>query len=224
MRKEEKRAAEALRKAGKSYNQISKSLDVSKSTLHYWFKDSLLSKKIKKRLTARVAVKMRGRMIKMSRMAKARRKIAYAEKRREAEKSFFLFNKEKLFNCGLMIYWGEGDNKLSNGQIRVTNSNPLMLKLFYIFLKRYLPAVSLKAKMYLILYPGLHHQACERHWSKEVKIPLDKFTKSFYIKGRSKTRKLPYGIGTIIVSSRAFKEIMIRWLELKKLEIKIARV
>ena len=218
------KTAICLRKDGKSYNEISRILKISKSTLNYWFKGKKWSKKLKDKLT-RLAKKNAGeRMKKISLAAKASRQILYASMRKKADRLFKKFRREVLFVEGLMLYWGEGDNKLENGQMRVANSNPLLIKNFHIFVKKYLPQLIPKVRMYLVLYPDLNDEKCKEYWSKMVGVSLDRFFKSQYIKGRSTKRTLPFGIGTIIVSSRAYKEIIMRWLELRKKEINLARV
>lgn len=213
-----------LRQAGASYNEISRILGLSKGTLHYWFKNKSWSKKIKAKLTREARLKMVGKMRELSSRAKEKRVKLYGQKRRKAEIMFKRHKNETLFNSGLMIYWGEGDSNLLNGQIRVTNSQPLMLRLFKKFLWRYLPEVKERVKVYLVLYEDLEEGKCKGYWSKMLNISLDRFYKSQYIKGRLKNKRLPYGIGTLIVSSRADKEVIIAWLELIKKEISLTRV
>ncbi|MFA5061593.1 MAG: hypothetical protein WC526_00380 [Patescibacteria group bacterium] len=168
--------------------------------------------------------KARERMKLVNLKTKERRQKLYSEMREEAIRLYDIYSKESLFLEGLMLYWGEGDNKLENGKIRVTNSNPLLIKNFHIFLKHYLPQISAKAKVYLVLYPDLKESGCKDCWSKIVELPLDKFFKSQYIKGHSVKRTLPFGVGTIIISSRSYKEMVMQWLELRKKEISLARV
>jgi len=220
----DKTTANKLRKQGKSYQEISSELGMSKSTLNQWFGQKTWSKKIKKQLSAKAQTEATLRMKNISKKAKEAREKLYSQKRNDAEILYRKFSKEKLFIAGLMMYWGEGDSKLANGQIRVANSNPLLIKYFHLFLKRYLPELKEKIKMYLVLYPDLSDSACKKHWSITVGISLDKFFKSHYIIGHSAKRTLPYGIGTIIITSRANKEIICRWLELKQKEIKNLRV
>ena len=61
--KVEKINAIKLRKLGKSYNEISRILKISKSTLNYWFKGKKWSKKLKDKLT-RLAKKNAGERMK----------------------------------------------------------------------------------------------------------------------------------------------------------------
>ena len=223
MRKEKNQAI-VLRRQGKSYNEIAQKLSVPKSTLHYWFRDKTWSVKVKRHLTEAARQESKKRMKILGNLGKQKRAALYLECRKRAEKEFKQFKKETLFLSGLCLYWGEGDSKLENGRIRIANSDPLMLRLFYLFLGQYLPELLPKAKIYLVLYKDLEENACQKHWSVQVGVPLDKFIKSSYIIGRSPTKRLAYGIGTLLVSSRAYKEIIHTWIALFKKEVANMRV
>ncbi len=220
----DKSKAFQLRRQGKSYREIQKMLYISRSTISVWFGDVKWSQKIKKRLTKKNNAGLKERMKRMAEKARGKRLKLYRDKREQAIKMYEQFKKDQLFIAGLMIYWGEGDGKLENGKIRVANSNPFILKLFYQFLKKYFSEISQRAKMYLILYPDLDDDKCKKYWSHTIGIPLDKFFKSQYIRGRSLHRRLMCGVGNIIVSSRADKEIIYTWLKIKQEEIKHMRV
>lgn len=214
----DKQAAIQLRKQGISYKEISGIIDVPKSTLSNWFSGVSWSEKTRRSLSKIAKEGARERMIIISHKKREELKKNYQEQKIIAEKQFKKFSKERLFIAGLMIYWGEGDNKLENGVIRVANSDPLMIKLFYKFLKTYFSEVSPKAKIYLVLYKDLNDEVCRRHWSETVELPLDKFIKSSFIKGKHPTKRLSYGIGTLTVSSRLYKEQIMTWVNLVKKE------
>lgn len=214
----DKQTAIKLRKQGKSYQEIAVSIGVPKSTLSNWFSGVLWSEKTKNYLSGLARDNARKRMTAISHKKRDELRNAYQKQRIIARKQFRKFIKGRLFVAGLMIYWGEGDSKLENGMIRVANSDPLMIRLFYKFLKTYLPEVSSKAKIYLVLYPDLNEETCQRHWSKEVGLPLDRFIKSSFIKGRHPTKRLSYGIGTLTVSNRLYKEQVMTWINLAKQE------
>ncbi len=207
-----KEQAIALRKEGKSYNQISETLGVPKGTLAYWFKDATWSAELRDQLSLMARENSGIRMRILSGKAKVKRQELYASYRTMAQERFTLHVTDRLFVVGLTIYWGEGDNKLENGIIRVANTDPLMIKLFYQFLKKYLPELGEKAKFYLILYPDLDEEVCKDHWAKLVGMPAGRFLKTQYIVGRTPTKRLAYGIGGIIVSSRAYKEMLLYWI------------
>lgn len=216
MLKFKKEQALKLRLKNKSYNEIAKKLSVSKSTISCWLKNNKQSQNIKKVLTEKAKILTRKRMIAMGVIAKKKRNQLYSEMRLLAKSQYKLYKDDILFNRGLMIYWGEGDSKLQNGQIRVANTDPMMLKIFFRFIKTYLSKIAEKTRMYLVLYPDLKEEDCIAHWSQKINIAIDKFYKSQYIKGRSTFSKLPYGIATIIISNRAYKEVILEWLAIIK--------
>lgn len=217
MRKDKEKAI-VLRKQGLSYREIQQRLNVSKGTLAVWFHGQPWSQEVKDSLTEKARQNARDRMRLISHRAREERRSLYREKRAQAEDLFQRYSKDPLFVAGLMLYWGEGDSNLQNGKIRITNADPLMLRHFHTFLQRYLPEVSSKAKMYLILYPDLDDKRSRQHWSRVVKLPMRHFMKSTFIQGRSTKRTLPYGIGTLLICSRAYKEVLDQWIKMYKQE------
>lgn len=207
-----------LRKEGKSYLEISNTLGISKSTLSNWFSGVVWSEKTKNRLAALATEKARVRMTAISHRRRAELVESYNKQKITALREFPKFKKDILFIAGLVAYWREGDNKLADGVIRIANTDPLMVRLFYRFLKKYMPEISDRAKMYLVLYPDLNDHLCKQYWSSQVGLPLDKFFKSSYIKGKCPTKRLSYGIGTLTISSRLYKEKVITWIDLFKKE------
>ncbi len=213
-----------LRKRGGSYRDIEDKLGVPKSTLASWFHHTSWSRSIKERLSEKARRHASLRMRKMALHKNEERRILYGEKKHEAEAQYRTFHKDSFFMAGLMIYWGEGDNKLENGVIRVANSDPIMLRFFYLFLKKYLPEICQKTKAYLILYSDLNERTCLRFWSERIGLPLDRFFKSHYITGRHPTKRLGHGICTVTITSRAYKEKINAWLTMTKEQIARMRV
>lgn len=215
--------ATKLRKQGSSYRKIANSLNIPKSTLSYWFSNKKWSDKVKNTNTLKSRKDNSNRMHKLSMIAKKNREDLYHKMREQAGRSFRDNCKDTLFIAGLMIYWTEGDNMLENGQIRVANSDVMMLRYYYLFLQKYFVDVIDKVRMYLVLYPDLNDNKCKKYWSNEVGISLDRFYKSQYIIGHSKKRILKYGTATVIISNRAYKEKIIKWIDLYKEKIKEMR-
>lgn len=108
--------------------------------------------------------------------------------------------------------------------IRVSNTDPAMLKLFSLFIKKYLREIAHHLRAYLVLYPDLDEATCKRYWSENVKIPVERFFKSTYIHGHHHTKRLGYGTCTITISSRAYKEKIHTWLNLMQSEVVNMRV
>ncbi len=210
----DKHLAIRLRKKGKSYNKISKELDIPKSTLSDWFSDTIWSQGIKRMLTrkANYIAKKRLRLIN-----KGRRKMweEWREKaRQEARKDFPQLKKNPLFIAGLMLYWGEGDSRIENSQVRLSNTNPDLIRLFSLFLQQICRVPMQKIKVALILYPDLEERVCVPFWSAKSQIPKNQFSKTQFIKGKHPTKKLNYGICMVHLTSRQLKEKIFVWINL----------
>ena len=113
-----------------------------------------------------------------------------------------------------MIYWGEGDSKIENSNVRISNTNPDMIRLFNLFLQGICGVPKEKIKMALILYPDLNERKCKNFWSNTSGIPQDQFTKTQFINGRHPTKRLTNGIALVYFSSRELKEKIFIWIEL----------
>ncbi|MEX2052721.1 MAG: hypothetical protein WD898_00645 [Candidatus Paceibacterota bacterium] len=213
MRKDRQKATE-LRRAGTSYKKIYKELGIPTSTLAGWFKNEPWSQEIKNRLSKEVSLSNPKQLELMSRANRERWRIKHEEYREAAIKEFAELKNDPLFLAGLMLYWGEGEKQKKSSQVRLGNSEPEMIKIFYLFLKNVLNIESDKIFAWLLLYPDLVDSVQKNFWSKTTGIPQERFKKSIYIKGRHPTKRLSYGVCTVVVSSRALKERVLKWIEL----------
>ncbi|OGE94603.1 MAG: hypothetical protein A3B10_00375 [Candidatus Doudnabacteria bacterium RIFCSPLOWO2_01_FULL_44_21] len=213
MRKDKEKAIE-LRIQGKSYSTINRELGISKSTLSDWFKGVSWSESLKERLTAKQIETSREKIILMNLANKEKWDRWHEECRNEAIVEFSDLKSNPLFISGLMLYWGEGDKNLKNGKVRITNSDPEMIKIFCMFLKKVLIIPNHKITARLLLYPDLIDGPQKRFWSKLIELPIERFRKSTYIIGRHPTRRLSYGVCSIDVYSRKLKEKILKWSEL----------
>lgn len=217
MRKD-KEVAFNLRKEGKSYRDIQKEINISRSTLCDWFRNEDWSKHIK---TSNIN-KNTSISTKRLELLHSSRKIMLEEKYRkteeDAEKEFYLFKKEPLFIAGLMIYAGEGDKRNPNNS-RISNSEFYIHKIFIDFTEKYLDIKRENIKIGLILYPDLNQDECIKKWSLELNIPILNFYKTQIIKGKEKTKKLQYGVGISIISSTVVvKKRILKWLNMCETE------
>ena len=210
----DKHLAIKLRKLGRSYHVISKELGVPKSTLSDWLGGTNWSKQIKIELTRRAnyVAQKRLRLINKARRAMWERWREVA--REEARKEFPRLRRNPLFIAGIMLYWGEGDSKMENGCVKIANTDPEMIRIFALFLKKICRVANEKIKMELILYPDLKEDTCKKLWSKAGQVPLEKFIKTQVIQGRHPTRRLSHGICLMYVNSRQLKEKIYTWLKL----------
>ncbi len=208
-----------LRKQNKSYNKISKELGVPKSTLVYWFRNKNWSQKIKKELTRKSLYIAKKRLRLINKERKEKWEKWREEHRQRARKEFPRLKKNPLFLAGLILYWGEGDSKIENSLVRLSNTDPMMIKIIFLFLKNVCRIPEEKIKATLILYPDLDENKCKDLWSKTSEIPKNRFYKTQFIYGRHPTRRLSYGICNIYVASRELKEKIFVWLKLYQQEL-----
>lgn len=209
----DKHLAIELRRKGKSYNYISKELNIPKGTLSEWFKDIGWSQHIKETLTNRVYWLARKRLAQINKRRKKQWEQWRKEHRIEAIKEFPLLAWKDLFVAGLMLYWAEGDNNLKNG-VRLTNTDPRMIKLFIRFAQEICHISRDALRIGLILYPDLSEEQCRDFWSTYLGVPLIQFHKTQYIQGYHPTKRLEKGICMVIIGGVGLKEKIHTWIDL----------
>ncbi|MEX2090941.1 MAG: hypothetical protein WD989_02325 [Candidatus Paceibacterota bacterium] len=213
MRKDKEKAVE-LRKQGLSYKKIRQELGIPTSTLAEWFKNEPWSQEIKFRLSKEVSLSNEKALKAMIEANRERWRLKHEEYREAAIREFERYKNDPLFLAGIMLYWGEGEKQQKYSTVRLSNSEPEMIRIFYLFLTKLLKISPDKISGWLLLYPDLVDSVQRNFWSKATGIPINKFTKSTYIKGRHPSKRLSYGVCTVYVSSRALKERILKWLEL----------
>lgn len=177
--------AKSLRKRGYSLNEISKRLNISKSTASIWLKNCNISEVALKRLEKR---KNLGRL----NSGKVRR--AKREKQEEKIKkevidylNFINIKKEylKLF-CSL-LYICEGSKNIDS-RLSFCNSDPLLIKTFLNFLRFSFKIDEDRFRVSLHIHE--YHSSSKQisFWSRTTRIPKSQFIKP-YIKPHTGKRK-----------------------------------
>ncbi|MBU2539736.1 hypothetical protein KJ786_01040 [Patescibacteria group bacterium] len=184
-----------LRKQGRSYNEIKKSVKVAKSTLSLWLKNIPLSPKHRKRLyTKQISILSKGPQSQKERRI---REIAEIIKNAKKEVSNSIsLESYRLF--GAALYWAEGNKK--NG-LEITNSDPYLISFIVKWFKKILGVAPKDLKAWLNIYPQQNDLKIKSFWSQLTGIPLENFGKSF-VKPLSKNYKknnLYYGTIKITV-------------------------
>lgn len=213
-----------LRKEGFSYNKISKKLAVPKSTLSEWLSELDWSRDIKRELArkANYIARKRLRLINKERRVMWER---WREKaREEAREKFPTLCGNPLFIAGLMLYWGEGDSKIENSSVRLSNTNADIIRIFSTFLQKICAVQKEKLRGAMILYPDLSEARCKHFWSAASGIPEGQFIKTQFIKGLHPTKRLAYGICIVYLSSRQLKEKIFVWIDLFQRKFPLMRV
>ncbi|MFA6415868.1 MAG: helix-turn-helix transcriptional regulator [Candidatus Paceibacterota bacterium] len=212
MRKD-KQTAYDLREKGLSYNEISSSLGISKSTLSGWFSGEqrfsrvLEDNKEKSRKESLVRMKILNHV----------RHNNLADKYKKAENEAVLeFEEHKdnpLFLVALALYWGEGDKK-SKYNIRISNVEPELVRIFVLFSQQILKINKAKIKIGLLLYPDLDDNICKRYWRESLDLEESNFYKTIVIQGRHQINRLSYGVCSLGFSSAELKKKMLVWIKL----------
>lgn len=217
--REDKKSAIKLRSSGKSYKEIGEILGIPKSTLSKWFSNEEWSLDVMKKLQSRAIESSKKRIKSLNVARHIRLEELYIAADTEAEKEFSIHKKDPLFIAGIMIYLGEGDKKFENGQIRVSNTDPQLIKIFRNFLIKFSSYSLEDIKGWILIYPDLNPIHCISYWSKEAGILRSNFIKPTVIQGRHKTNRLLYGTCTIYFANKYFKKKILKWIELFKKEL-----
>lgn len=199
-----------LRRQGKSYREIESKLGVAKSTLSNWFKGVDFSEAIREELTKEASKKSRKRLEDLNRVRGIALAVQYELAEKEALKEMKLYRNLPLFTTALALYWGEGD-KLSKNQVRITNTDPAMLLVFMSFLEQVCGVEKHKMRLALFIYKDLDEQKCKRFWRQ--KLGKVDFHKTQVLPSRHKTKRLPYGVCTLVVSNTYLKKKITVWID-----------
>ncbi len=202
-----------LRKSGKSYREIHKLTGIPLGTLSSWLKGHEWSREIGKKLTFQHLEGDTLRLVELNKVRGKRLDALYSAGRQLAAKEYEALKTNPLFVAGLVAYWGQGD-KSSRHLCRISSSDPAMIRLFFTFLRRVCGIPVDKIRCGLILYPGQDEQEVKSRWIERTGIPEANFHRATVMRSRTAVRQSPYGVCSVVVSSRFLKEKMLVWLRL----------
>ena len=206
----DKELAFTLRKQGRSYKEIHNELGMSVSTLSNWFKNVDFSEEIKLSVIARAQKLSTARLQSLNQARGDLLHAYYAQAETEAVKELKKNINNPLFTSAVAAYWGEGD-KLTKNQIRLTNTDPQMIRLFKSFHVNICTVPTQKLRCALFIYEDLNETTCRNYWKQQTGI--ENFHKTMVLPSRHKTKRLPYGICTLVVSSAYLKKKMNIWID-----------
>ena len=215
MRKDKEQAT-VLRKSGMTYSEIKAHMGVPKSTLSDWFRNEKWSNDIAIEAIRKSTNAGAMRLVVLNTVRGNRLKKVYEEAVQDAVADYHELKFHPLFISGVMIYWGEG-NRVSKHRVSIANTDPGMIKIFRIFLERICGMKNIKA--WMLLYPDLDEKVCKEFWTTKCGLKAEQFTKTMVIQGRSKTKRLSYGVCNIGLSSAYLKSKILKWIELLSKEI-----
>jgi hypothetical protein len=190
-----KEEAISLRRKGRSYTEILKSIPVAKSTLALWLRDVGLSKPQQQRLTEkRLQAAKRGGEVKRN-----QRLIKTQQIERKALNEIGEISHRELFLIGTVLYWAEGSKQKPHNpseRVNFSNSDALMIRVFL----KWLCAIGIPSNeviFSLYLHDTARHRVTEiqEYWSKSLKLRINKFEKIYFKKGSTKSYRKNIGAG-----------------------------
>lgn len=189
--------AESLRDQGYSYNMISETLGVAKSTMSYWFKDRPFTPN-EETMERIKSGSNRGGAVKHN------RKVAEVlQLRAIGVDEVGQLSRRDLWMLGLGIYIGEGAKTIE--AIRISNSDPAVIKIAIRWLKECCGLSGDNISIRLHLYPDSDIEASIRYWRAITRLPASRFMKTHIDTRQNKRRnahgKLPYGTAHLSVVS-----------------------
>ena len=221
-----------LRMTGHSYNEIQRSLGISKSTLSGWFRHLVLSKNAQERLERRHNIGT-DVLIKRNKM-----QTHHARQRADAIKSAAALdvpkiNKKTLLIIGAVLYWAEGYKRLQIREgrtltahvISFVNSDPEMVRAFVRFANELLDVSLERIRITMRLYDHINEKSALAYWSKVTGLSEKLFRKTTNMVSLASQRKrpfnrLPYGTVQIeIAQTEKFYRVM-GWIEGVKNQLK----
>ena len=193
----ERKEAVLMREAqGLSVRAIAQKLGVSKGTVSLWVRGIPLSDKQIKALRDSQA---RGVAISAQRKtenARARHKQQQKEGREQARRG------DPLHAAGCMLYWGEGNK--GRCAIRLSNSDPELVKLFVDFLRSCYNVPSAKIRVNCLMHSNNSKGTdyIEKFWLKKLGLPRESLLKTTVIQSKTVEHykdKIPYGVCRVTV-------------------------
>jgi hypothetical protein len=206
-----------LRREGRTYREIQRDTGVSRATLSLWFRDQEWSKHLSLEHSKKNLGASKERMDRMNMVRKLKLQYKYALVEKEAEKEYQEYKKQTLFWAGLMLYAGEGDKRTKH-QIRLSNSESYIHKIFVIFACKYMGFLEKDFRYSLVIYPDNNQENTLSWWLKELNTKENQFYKTIIIKGKESVKRLQYGTCISIISSTAQKKKLLKWLSLAQKE------
>lgn len=120
-----------------------------------------------------------------------------------ARKELGNISERDLWMLGVGLYIGEGSKAYET--IRITNSDPAVIKLAMRWFKNVCGLAEENMVVTLHIYPDNNKEKCINYWSKAINISAKSFRKSQIDsrinKSSKKSRKLPYGTAHLSIVS-----------------------
>lgn len=204
-----------LRKSGKSYSQISKNLNIPKSTISNWLFGKKWSETIKMQLVEKSRLKNSNYLIKFNALKHISTLKRHNKYKNQARKEYSKLKQNKLFLIGLSVYWGEGE-KTDSGRVSLVNSDERMLKVIINFYRKILKVPEEKLRAALFIYKDINEYKAKKYWSKILNLSKENFVKTQILPSRSRLthNKVTHGMCNIYFSNTETNVKIREWISL----------
>ena len=185
-----KETAQAMRQNGISLGDISKKLNVTKSTLSFWCKDIILSELAIKKIKTKGREKSIRGLLRYSESKRKERIERHILQKKEGADSLGILSKKDFLMIGLGLYWGEG-YKYENGELGFTNSNPDIIRFYFKWLRLWnVEKDSLIFRLTVNEFFRKEETNIKNFWINLLDIDKNQFSKTTYIKTNLKKASL----------------------------------
>lgn len=205
-----------------SYNEINKILGIPKSTLSNWLSKIPLSLEAKTRLENRVREGGVNAFVKHNKQQTFDARIRAKTIREAASWEVGSISNNDLLIVGAVLYWAEGykrirvidGREITSHRICFTNSDPFMVSVFILFLRKTMEIPPEKISIEMRLFEHMNAEETILYWMKVTNLPRSQFKKPTYpvssaSKGIRPINRLPYGTVQVIVSdTKLFYRVM----------------
>ena len=215
-----------LRLMGKSYNEIARTLSVSKGSLSVWFRDLKLTKSAKKLLEKKTRIAREHGLFENNRQ---RTRAIWIENQRIKKETFneiHSLSKYELLLVANALYWAEGykieAQKNKGYVVDFVNADPYMIALFLRFLREIIKVPEEKLKVCVRIHANISEQSAINFWARVTNIPKSRFRIFKQISKASNRKRpinsLPYGTLDLRVHGRKIAFRIKGWIDALKLQ------
>jgi transcriptional regulator with XRE-family HTH domain len=184
----------ALRKKGRTYAEISRALNIPKSTVAWWLRGGVkISISLERKMLERSRKKWRKNINEFNKVYGKIRSEEAARSRekykKEAAKDIKRISKKDLKLIGSALYWAEGSNHRNS--FRFANSDPEMVKIMMKFLREVCNIPDEKIKARIHLYPHINKEKANSYWKNITGLSSSSFHKPQTQISKASKRKRP---------------------------------
>lgn len=176
-----KETAKRMRANGISLGDISRKLDITKSTLSFWCKDIVLTEYAIKKIKTKGKMKSIRGLLRYSELKRKERMERNILQKKEGAVTLGSLSNRDVLMIGLGLYWGEG-YKYENGEFGFTNSNSLMIRFYFKWLKLWdIEKDSLIFHLTLNEFFRKEESSIKSFWINFLNVKKEQFSKTTYI-------------------------------------------